>query len=172
MAEKTLQEQLNSLVHFVATSSCPRDTDGDGDCGRQYCPICGVTGAIQMARKAREMLGQIRVGKVVEKPWGRYEVLWEGPDALLKRLTIHKGQAISYQYHRKRSEVWTTVSGIGLLTLDGIGRLITAGDMVTITKEQRHSVEATSAELVIYELQVGECDEDDIVRISDKYGRT
>lgn len=23
------------------TVDCPRDTDGDGDCGRKYCPICG-----------------------------------------------------------------------------------------------------------------------------------
>ena len=107
----------------------------------------------------------------VEKPWGQYQVLWRGPDALLKRLTIRKGQAISHQYHLKRSEVWTVVSGIGLLTLDGAERLLTIGQTVVIGVGQKHSVEATSAELVIYELQVGECDEGDIVRISDKYGR-
>lgn len=22
-------------------ASCPRDTDGDGNCGRRYCPYCG-----------------------------------------------------------------------------------------------------------------------------------
>ena len=21
--------------------TCPNDTDGDGDCGKRYCPICG-----------------------------------------------------------------------------------------------------------------------------------
>ena len=99
-------------------------------------------------------------------------MLWRGSDALLKRLILRKGGAISYQYHRRRSELWTVTNGIGLLNIDGIGRLVTTGDVVTIAKEQRHSVEATSAELVIYELQVGECDEDDIVRISDKYGRS
>lgn len=107
----------------------------------------------------------------VERPWGSYQVLWRGQDALLKQLTILKGHAISYQYHLKRSEVWMVVSGLGLLTLDGSYRLISTGDTVTISREQRHSVEATTDELVIYELQVGECDENDIVRLSDRYGR-
>lgn len=107
----------------------------------------------------------------VEKPWGSYEVLWRGSDALLKRLVILKGQAISYQYHLKRSEVWTVVRGLGLLTLDGSDQLISTGETVTIDREVKHSVEATTNDLVLYELQVGECDEDDIVRLSDKYGR-
>ena len=110
--------------------------------------------------------------ETVEKPWGSYQVLWRGPDALLKRLTLHKGGAISYQFHNRRSEIWTVVWGIGLLTLDESERLLTRGETVVIGKERKHSVEATSAELIIYELQVGECDEEDIVRISDKYGRT
>lgn len=125
---------------------------------------------IDVVEMAREALATVK--KTVEKPWGSYLVLWRGPDALLKRLMLRKGGAISYQYHLKRKEVWTVVSGIGLLTLDGAERLLTIGQTVVIEREQRHSVEATSAELVIYELQVGECDEDDIVRISDKYGRT
>ena len=172
MAEKTLHEQLISLVHLVATSSCPRDTDGDGDCGRQYCPICGATGAVQTARKIRESLGQSRVGTTVEKPWGRYSVLWEGPGALLKRLMIRKDQAISYQYHLKRYEIWTVVQGVGRYVIDGTTRWIGENETITIGTERRHSIECVSdRDLVIYELQVGECDEDDIVRISDKYGR-
>ena len=108
---------------------------------------------------------------IVDKPWGSYQVLWRGSDALLKRLTILKGQAISYQYHLKRSEIWTVVRGIGLLNLDGSERLLTAGETVVIGKGVKHSVEACSADFVLYELQVGECDKNDIVRISDKYGR-
>ena len=108
---------------------------------------------------------------ICQKPWGSYEVLWRGSDALLKRLTILKGEQISYQYHLKRSEVWTVTRGTGLLILDGSYRLITAGDTVTINKEVRHSVEACSTDLIMYELQVGECDENDIIRLQDKYGR-
>lgn len=112
-----------------------------------------------------------RTGEVVQKPWGQYEVLWEGTDALLKRLTIRKGEVISYQYHHKRNEVWTIVRGIGLVTIDGSERLVMSGETVVIGAEQRHSVEATTTDLVFYELQTGECDEEDIVRVSDKYGR-
>lgn len=116
-------------------------------------------------------MAKSRVGEVGQRPWGQYEVLWEGPGVLLKRLTIRKNEMISYQYHLKRSEVWTIVRGMGLLTLDGFDRLIAAGDTVTIGREVEHSIEATTTDLVIYEMQVGEPDEDDIVRLSDKYGR-
>lgn len=107
----------------------------------------------------------------VEKPWGWYQVLWRGPDACLKRLIIRKGEAISVQYHNRRKEVWTIISGSGFLKLDGTEQLIVSGDAITIHQKQQHSAEAVGRDLVIYELQVGECDENDIVRLSDKYGR-
>lgn len=35
---------------------CPNDTDGDGDCGRPMCPVCGVVGrhSDQISREAGE----------------------------------------------------------------------------------------------------------------------
>ena len=49
---------------------------------------------------------------------------------------------------------------------------VESGDSVFINKGQKHKIECTSrTSLVIYEMQMGEPTEDDIVRLDDKYGR-
>jgi mannose-6-phosphate isomerase len=113
------------------------------------------------------------------RPWGKFEVLLDAPDCKVKRITINPGQAPSYQYHFKRSEVWTIVSGNGNLrtslpngiTVDAIP--VKENDTITIKKEQRHQLKNTGNEpLVFIETQLGEYfGEDDIVRIEDNYGR-
>lgn len=114
-----------------------------------------------------------QVGEVVQRPWGQYEVLWEGPGVLLKRLTVRAGEETSYQYHRKRDEFWNVVGGHGHATLcdAAITASLSTGITVNVPREVKHSIKAGGRDLVIYELQVGEPDEDDIVRLSDKYGR-
>ena len=34
-------EAARRLTVFLAAVPCPQDTDGDGGCGRRYCPWCG-----------------------------------------------------------------------------------------------------------------------------------
>lgn len=36
-----LLSRMNSLLRVIWTFPCPRDTNGDGDCGRPVCPYCG-----------------------------------------------------------------------------------------------------------------------------------
>lgn len=36
LARESVDNQLRNGV------TCPMDTDGDGDCGRRYCPVCGT----------------------------------------------------------------------------------------------------------------------------------
>lgn len=38
---QTEVERLRAACRSVALQPCPRDTDGDGNCGRQLCPYCG-----------------------------------------------------------------------------------------------------------------------------------
>lgn len=114
------------------------------------------------------------------RPWGKFEVLLDAPDCKVKRITINPGQAPSYQYHFKRSEVWVIVSGKGSLryalpngvTCDSVP--MEAGEKVSIAKEVRHQIRNISdtEPLVFIETQLGEYfGEDDIVRVEDNYGR-
>lgn len=49
---------------------------------------------------------------------------------------------------------------------------VQSGDAVQIEIGQVHRIKNIGdGPLIIYEVQVGECSEDDIIRIEDKYGR-
>ncbi|MBB6735120.1 sugar phosphate nucleotidyltransferase [Cohnella zeiphila] len=105
-----------------------------------------------------------------ERRWGRYRVLDyavypDGREVLTKRIFIAAGKNLSYQYHSLRDEVWTVVAGRGTVVLDGRMRTLTAGDVLLVPKECRHSVRAES-DLEIVEVQTGTMlVEEDIVRL-------
>jgi mannose-1-phosphate guanylyltransferase/mannose-6-phosphate isomerase len=110
---------------------------------------------------------------IVVRPWGSFQTIYEKPGHKVKRICIYPGQAISLQYHLKRSEYWTVVGGEGLLTLGNEERAIGLGDTAFIPVLAHHRLRNTGRELLEFiEVQLGEyTGEDDIVRLSDDYGR-
>ena len=64
-----------------------------------------------------------------ERPWGRFFVVHDEPNYKLKRIEVYPGGRLSYQYHQKRSEVWTIIEGCGTITLDGKSNEIKAGEI-------------------------------------------
>lgn len=106
------------------------------------------------------------------RPWGRWEEYLFEPSYRVKRIFVFPGKRLSLQYHYKRSEIWIVVQGSGLLTLGEETRQINVGDVVRIAKKQKHRIENNRNEtLVIMEIQMGICPEDDIVRVEDDFGR-
>lgn len=107
------------------------------------------------------------------RPWGTFENLLDTEYCKVKQIVIEPGQAPSYQYHFKRSEVWTVVSGEGELKLnDEITKVVT-GDVIQIPVEAKHQIKNSGKEKLIFiEVQLGKYfGEDDIVRLEDNYGR-
>lgn len=106
-----------------------------------------------------------------ERRWGWYKVVDhkrfdDGTEMLTKRFCIRAGKNISYQLHTKRSEVWTVVSGEGLVALDGHFIPVRAGSVLQIPQGMRHSAFADT-DLEIIEVQIGtELVEEDIVRLT------
>lgn len=108
------------------------------------------------------------------RPWGTYRVLYDGDDCKVKKITIDPGQSLSYQYHHKRSERWTVVSGVGQARINNELHDLECGTSVFIPAEARHTATNTSDDnlLVFIEIQTGVYfGEDDIVRLEDLYGR-
>ena len=107
------------------------------------------------------------------RPWGKYEILHEEKKCKVKKITVKPGERLSYQYHHKRSEVWTIVSGVATITLDGHTASYLYGDTILISQGTKHRVESTGLDdLVFIEVQHGSYfGEDDIVRIEDDYNR-
>jgi len=108
-----------------------------------------------------------------KRPWGQYFILDQGESYKVKRIEVNPGGRLSYQYHHKRSEVWTIVSGIARITLDDVVKDYQVGEVVQIAQGVKHRVENAEKEsLTFIEVQYGSYfGEDDIVRIQDDYNR-
>jgi mannose-6-phosphate isomerase-like protein (cupin superfamily) len=108
-----------------------------------------------------------------QRPWGEFENLLDTDFCKVKRITIGPGQAPSYQYHYKRSEVYVIVQGTASIMLNDIEQEYNVGDTIIVPVLTKHRVTNNgNDDLIFIEVQYGEYfGEDDIVRISDSYGR-
>jgi mannose-6-phosphate isomerase-like protein (cupin superfamily) len=110
--------------------------------------------------------------KVVPKPWG-HEIIWAHTDRYVgKVLHINAGHALSVQYHERKDETVYLLSGelIYWVKLDGEMRdmKLKVGEAFRITPGTVHYMEAVTDCDV---LEASTPDLDDVVRLSDRYGR-
>lgn len=108
----------------------------------------------------------------VEKPWG-HELIWARTDRYVgKILHVKAGHALSCQYHRKKDETMYLLRGAMILRLGTEGRLeervFRAGDSVHIPAGMVHQVEAVEDSDI---LEASTPELDDLVRLTDRYGR-
>ena len=109
----------------------------------------------------------------VDKPWG-YELRWAVTDRYLgKVLHVNKGEALSLQYHERKDEYQYVVKGRVDIELGGPDGILTtyhmdAGDTLHIKPGTRHRLTAVE-DSDIFEVSTPEGD--DVVRLSDRYGR-
>lgn len=108
-----------------------------------------------------------------ERPWGNYTVLHVGKNFQVKVIEVEAGKRISLQFHRRRDEHWTIVSGAARVTKGETTFLIGENETVHIPREVTHRIENVgAAPLVFVEVQCGDYfGEDDIVRLEDDFGR-
>lgn len=113
------------------------------------------------------------MSEVVQRPWGTYRILDEGPTHKVKRIEVFPGSRLSYQKHFRRSEHWMTVAGHAKVVLNDREILLEPGGTIDIPTGASHRVENPGADLLVFiEIQRGDYfGEDDIVRIQDDYGR-
>ncbi|NBP02728.1 MAG: cupin domain-containing protein [Proteobacteria bacterium] len=111
--------------------------------------------------------------EMVKKPWGSYQNILDEDYTKVKKIVINPGESPSYQYHFKRSEIWVLVKGTGKVKIDDEVHYYREGDVVFIPKEAKHQMtNIGDADLIFIEVQLGESfEEEDIVRLEDKYGR-
>jgi len=107
------------------------------------------------------------------RPWGGYQILYDGEDCKVKRITVNPGQRLSLQSHKHRQEDWYVVAGQGSVQLDHSEHSVQVDSRVFIAREQKHRVKNTgTVDLVFIEIQTGTYfGEDDITRYEDDYGR-
>jgi mannose-1-phosphate guanylyltransferase/mannose-6-phosphate isomerase len=107
----------------------------------------------------------------VERPWGRYVVMDEGPGFKVKRIVVDPGKKISLQVHQRRAEHWVVVSGTARVTSGQEVRLVSSNQSVYIPPKTPHRLENSTVEPIqLIEVQTGDyLEEDDILRLDDDY---
>jgi len=106
-----------------------------------------------------------------KRPWGKFDRYTNNQKSTVKILTILPDAKLSLQYHNKRDEFWKILKGNPTIFIGESITKVKEGDEFYINKKSKHSMEANDLEVEVLEISLGEFDEDDIVRISDKYGR-
>jgi quercetin dioxygenase-like cupin family protein len=115
--------------------------------------------------------GRVEV-KIVPKPWG-HETIWAHTDRYVgKVLHIKAGQALSVQYHDRKDETVHLLNG-ELVYRVQMGEALEdmrlrTGESFRITPGTIHQMEAVTDCDV---LEVSTPELDDVVRLSDRYGR-
>lgn len=108
----------------------------------------------------------------VPKPWG-HETIWAHTDRYVgKVLHIKAGQALSVQYHNRKDETVHLLKGELVYRVqmgDALEDMhLKAGESFRITPGTIHQMEAVTDCDV---LEVSTPELDDVVRLSDRYGR-
>lgn len=111
---------------------------------------------------------------VIEKPWGREEVLEINERYMLKRLTMLAGHRCSLQYHNNKKETIYVLSGTlkiiqGCNEYELMEKLYQSGEVVTIPPGVVHRMEGV--EDSVY-LEASTPEMSDVVRIDDDYKRS
>ena len=111
--------------------------------------------------------------QIIEKPWGKEEVIEINDKYMMKKLTMLKGHRCSLQLHNHKKETIYVLSG-QLRIISGpdqdnlTGKIYTEGESITIAPGVVHRMEGV--EDSIY-LEASTPEMDDVVRLVDDYER-
>mgnify|MGYP001181581218 FL=1 len=111
--------------------------------------------------------------QIIEKPWGKEEVIEINDKYMMKKLTMLKGHRCSLQIHNHKKETIYVLSG-QLKIISGpdqdnlTGKIYSEGESITISPGVVHRMEGV--EDSIY-LEASTPEMDDVVRLVDDYER-
>ncbi|MFA5791863.1 MAG: phosphomannose isomerase type II C-terminal cupin domain [Candidatus Paceibacterota bacterium] len=109
----------------------------------------------------------------IKRPWGQFEQFTHNEVSTVKLHFINPNSSMSLQYHNHRDELWYIVSGHPVLTIGENKINAKPGEEYMVSRLEKHQIEAKDDAVQILEIAYDDnFDEEDIIRIEDKYGRT
>lgn len=107
------------------------------------------------------------------RPWGNYRTVDAGERFQVKRITVKPGAKLSLQKHYHRAEHWVVVRGTAIVQCGEERKLLHENQSAYIPLGAEHRLENPGKMMLeLIEVQSGGyLGEDDIVRLSDTYGR-
>jgi mannose-6-phosphate isomerase-like protein (cupin superfamily) len=111
--------------------------------------------------------------EIVNKPWGKFQVLSGNDKFWHKLITVRPSKRLSLQVHEWRDEFWKIESGIGTVRIGDDTFFAYAGKTFFIPRGTKHRIYNTGeTTLTFTEIAMGDVREDDIVRLEDDFGRS
>jgi phosphomannomutase len=107
-----------------------------------------------------------------KRPWGSFKQIVHNKPSTVKLIHVKKGEELSWQYHNHRAELWKILSGSPVILLHHEWVRARAGDEFFIPQGMTHSIGAPEGDVLLLEVAVGHFDEEDIVRLKDRYSRS
>ncbi len=107
-----------------------------------------------------------------KRPWGEFVQFTKNTSSTVKIITVNPGESLSLQHHKGRDEFWHVISGEGSATIGDASVPMLPDSNYFVPRETNHRLIGGSLPLVILEIGLGDFDENDIVRLEDKYGRS
>ena len=111
--------------------------------------------------------------KIINKPWGKEEVIEINDKYMFKRLTMFKGHRCSLQYHNNKKETILIISGLINLVYgesqdDLRNKIFKVGESFTLEPGVVHRMEAIEESIYI---EASTPEIEDVVRLVDDYKR-
>lgn len=106
-------------------------------------------------------------------PWGKISNIDSGERYQVKKIVVRPGEGLSLQRHFHRAEHWVIVSGMAKVNVDYKEFYLTENQSTYIPAGSVHTLENPGKiDLEMIEVRSGSyLEEDDIVRLQDRYGR-
>jgi len=113
-----------------------------------------------------------KVEKYTEKrPWGSFEQFTHNESSTVKLINVDAHAELSLQYHKNRNEFWKVIEGAPVILIGDKKVTASKGDEFFIPALTHHQIITHEKPAWILEIAFGEFDENDIIRIKDKYNR-
>lgn len=154
----------------------PKNTPELAECTRLKIETLfglGGQGAAAISHSSKFMRGLPFARDYEKRPWGSFFTISEEAGfSKVKVIRINPGHRTSLQLHQQREEVWQIVDGHAQAEIDGESYQLRQGFQLEVPIGVPHRLMCEGERpAVIIEHQLGKCDESDIVRLSDDYGR-
>ena len=108
--------------------------------------------------------------KMVARPWGGFKQFVLNEKCTVKILSVKPFGVLSLQKHRTRREEWYFLSD-GWVQIGARKRRVKKGESVVVGKGVVHRIFSKGSKIEVLEISFGTFDEEDEVRLEDKYGR-
>ncbi len=108
--------------------------------------------------------------KLINKPWGNFKQFTLNELSTVKILEVNPNQILSLQKHKKRDEMWYFLTD-GYVQIGNKKKNVKEGHVINIKKGVSHRLFAKNKKVLVLEISYGFFDENDIIRLEDRYGR-